>query len=37
MNFVNDKRFVDLPMVLETPKGEEGYSDDIKAIESVME
>ena len=36
-NFVNDKRFGDIPMVLETPKGEEGYADDIKAIESVME
>ncbi|MGC8515662.1 MAG: deoxyribonuclease IV [Thermoplasmata archaeon] len=36
-NFVNDKRFSDIPMVLETPKGEEGYADDIKAIESVME
>jgi deoxyribonuclease-4 len=35
-NFVNDKRFHETPMVLETPKGEEGYSDDIKAIESVM-
>ena len=36
-NFVNDERFRDIPMVLETPKGEEGYADDIKAIESVME
>ena len=36
-NFVNDKRFGDIPMVLETPKGEEGYADDIKAIESVVE
>ncbi len=36
-NFVNDVRFANVPMVLETPKGEAGYDDDIHAIESIME
>ncbi len=32
-NFVNDRRLTEIPMVLETPKGEEGYADDIANIE----
>ncbi len=35
-NFVNDRRFRNVPMILETPKGEEGYAEDIKAIEAVF-
>lgn len=35
-NFVNDKRFRDVPMVFETPKGEEGYAQDIAVLETVM-
>ncbi|OWP55974.1 MAG: hypothetical protein B2I17_08310 [Thermoplasmatales archaeon B_DKE] len=35
-NFVNDARFNSVPMVFETPKGEEGYDQDIAAVVSVM-
>ncbi len=35
-NFVNDTRFRDIPMVFETPKGEAGYAEDIKVLESVI-
>ncbi len=34
-NFVRDKRFAMTPMILETPKGEEGYPDDLSAISSI--
>lgn len=34
-NFINDPRFMDIPMILETPKGEEGYREDILAMERV--
>jgi apurinic endonuclease (APN1) len=34
-NFVKDKRFRNTPMILETPKGEEGYPDDIRALSSI--
>ena len=35
-NFINDPRFFDLPMVLETPKGEDGYMDDLAVMEKAM-
>lgn len=35
-NFVNDKRFRDIPMILETPKGEDGYAEDLKVISGVI-
>ncbi|GGM66831.1 putative endonuclease 4 [Thermogymnomonas acidicola] len=35
-NFVNDRRFSDIPMILETPLGEEGYGMDIEAIQGVL-
>lgn len=35
-NFVNDTRFHGIPMVFETPKGEEGYDLDIAAVISVL-
>lgn len=35
-NFINDSRLQNIPLVFETPKGEEGYADDIKILESVM-
>ncbi|MGC8505236.1 MAG: deoxyribonuclease IV [Thermoplasmata archaeon] len=34
-NFINDPRFRDVPMILETPKGEEGYMEDIMEMERV--
>ncbi len=35
-NFVNDKRFRKTPMILETPKGEEGYAGDLEVINEVF-
>lgn len=35
-NFVNDIRFRDVPMILETPKGEEGYGQDIENISKII-
>jgi deoxyribonuclease-4 len=35
-NFVNDRRFSEIPMILETPKGEEGYGQDIENISKIM-
>lgn len=35
-NFVNDKRFRNIPMILETPKGEEGYGQDIENISKII-
>lgn len=35
-NVINDKRFRSLPMILETPLGEEGYSKDIENIAKVL-
>lgn len=35
-NFINDRRFRDTPFVMETPKGEEGYADDIRALARVF-
>lgn len=35
-NFVNDRRFVNVPMVLETPKGEDGYKQELKALRSLI-
>ena len=35
-NFINDPRFFELPMVLETPKGEDGYMDDLAVMEKAM-
>lgn len=35
-NFVNDSRFRKVPMILETPKGEEGYDEDLKVISGVF-
>ncbi|MFG1519704.1 MAG: deoxyribonuclease IV [Thermoplasmataceae archaeon] len=34
-NFINDPRFREIPMVLETPKGENGYMVDISTMESI--
>lgn len=36
-NFVNDRRLRKIPMILETPKGEEGYGDDLKVISGIFE
>lgn len=33
---VNDKRFLDLPMVLETPGGEEAYIKDLKILRKLI-
>lgn len=35
-NLVNDTRFREVPMVFETPKGEEGYAKDIGVLESIL-
>jgi deoxyribonuclease-4 len=35
-NFVNDDRFAGLPMVLETPKGEKGYKQELKTLRSLV-
>ncbi|WP_393970938.1 deoxyribonuclease IV [Oxyplasma meridianum] len=35
-NFVNDRRFREVPMILETPKGEEGYGQDIENISKII-
>lgn len=35
-NFINDKRLKTIPFVLETPKGEDGYGQDIAAMEEVF-
>ena len=35
-NFVNDKRFREVPMILETPLGEEGYEKDLKTIARAL-
>ncbi|AKA48694.1 hypothetical protein IX51_05815 [uncultured archaeon] len=36
-NFVNDRRFRNVPMILETPRGEEGYDEDLKVIRGVFQ
>ncbi|HLH85482.1 MAG TPA: deoxyribonuclease IV [Thermoplasmataceae archaeon] len=36
-NVVRDRRFSNVPKILETPKGEDGYAEDLKQIEKVME
>ena len=35
-NFMNDRRFSRIPMVLETPKGEEGYKQELKTLRSLI-
>jgi deoxyribonuclease-4 len=35
-NFMNDKRFSQIPMVLETPKGEKGYKQELKTLRSLI-
>jgi len=35
-NFVNDQRFSKIPMVLETPKGEKGYKQELKTLRSLI-
>ena len=35
-NFVNDERFSGIPMVLETPKGEKGYKQELKVLRSLI-
>lgn len=35
-NFVNDPRLVKVPMVLETPKGEKGYKQELKILRSLI-
>jgi deoxyribonuclease-4 len=35
-NFVNDKRFSSVPMVLETPQGEDGYKQQLKALRALI-
>jgi deoxyribonuclease-4 len=35
-NFVNDRRFSDLAMVLETPRGEKGYKQELKSLRSLI-
>jgi len=35
-HFVNDKRFPEHPMVLETPGGDDGYKKDLKALRSLI-
>lgn len=35
-NFVNDKRFNGIPMILETPLGEEGYDKDLENIAKAL-
>ncbi|EQD78422.1 apurinic endonuclease Apn1, partial [mine drainage metagenome] len=36
-NFIYDKEINGKPMILETPKGEEGYMEDIKMLDSILE
>lgn len=35
-NFLNDMRFREIPFVMETPKGEEGYMEDIEEMKKVF-
>lgn len=35
-NFVNDERFSGIPMVLETPKGEKEYKQELKVLRSLI-
>jgi len=35
-NFMNDHRFSDIPMILETPKGEKGYRQELKTLRSLV-
>jgi deoxyribonuclease IV len=35
-NFMNDDRFSNIPMVLETPKGEKGYKQELKILRSLV-
>lgn len=35
-NFINDRRMRDKPFVLETPKGEAGYQDDVNNLQNVF-
>ena len=36
-NFMNDERFRNIPMVLETPLAEEGYKKELKILRSLIE
>jgi deoxyribonuclease-4 len=36
-NFVNDERFQNIPMVLETPQAEKGYKKELKILRSLIE
>jgi deoxyribonuclease-4 len=35
--FIEDKNFKKIPMIFETPKGEEGYMEDLKALNKLVE
>ena len=35
-NFMNDDRWDNLPMVLETPKAEKGYKQELKLLRSLV-
>jgi len=35
-NFVNDKRWGQIPLVLETPEGEKGYKKELKALRGLI-
>ncbi len=35
-NFVNDKRWAQIPLVLETPDGEKGYKKELKALRGLI-
>ena len=35
-NFMNDRRFEDIPMVLETPLGDKGYKKELKILRSLI-
>lgn len=35
-NMMNDQRFEDLPMVLETPEGEKRYADELKTLRAMI-
>lgn len=35
-NFMNDNRFSSIPMVLETPRGEKGYKQELKTLRALV-
>ena len=35
-NFMNDSRWAKIPMVLETPKAEKGYKQELKLLRSLV-